>query len=57
MQALHPLTFPRRQEDNWDTGSTDAVSPGGSDSDNEDADWIFLRDAAEADFGLWANSC
>ncbi|CAE7236076.1 desi2 [Symbiodinium microadriaticum] len=38
----------RRQEDNWDTGSTDAVSPGGSDSDNEDADWIFLRDAAEA---------
>ncbi|CAE7286656.1 unnamed protein product, partial [Symbiodinium microadriaticum] len=37
----------RRQEDNWDTGSTDAVSPGGSDSDNEDADWIFVRDAAE----------
>ena len=49
----------RSQEDKWDTESTDAGSPGspgGSGSDNEDADWIFVRDASQADFGVLATS-
>ena len=46
-------TVPSSQEDRWDTKSTDAGSSGGDSagSDKEEADWIFVADASEADFG------
>ena len=43
-------TVPSSREDRSDTNSTDAGSAG---SDQEDADWIFVHDASEAD-GLLA---